>query len=72
MQRKRQLVLVKLVFQLDDLDINPLLPFFLGNLHTYVCVHVRMHWGGDRWLWGQLRAHKPPLISPASTLKNDP
>jgi len=45
-------VLVRHVFQLNDLDMNPLLPHFLGTwpgteIYTYN-VHVRMHWGGNR------------------------
>ncbi len=32
------LALVRLVFQLNDLDMFPLLPLFLGALNIYTCV----------------------------------
>lgn len=47
------LVLVQVDFQLNDLVIIQLLPFSYEILKIYH-VHVRMHWGDNRYLGGQL------------------
>jgi len=60
-----------LVFQLNDLGMNAL-PLFLGTLNVYVL--LKMHCGGNRWIGGQLMAHRPPqphLYHPKWPLNTD-